>query len=89
VPFLSTRVQLAKSYLSDGLYSASNINTVLKEVISTDKNILDCSYATSTGTKVRLPIATVSKHPLYRIFTNYNSIRAQSRDSGKCIAASA
>jgi hypothetical protein len=89
VPFLSTGVRLAKSYLSDGLYSASNINAVLKEVIGTDKNILDCSYATSTGTKVGLPVATVSKHPLYRIFTNYNGVGARSRDSGKCTAAGA
>jgi hypothetical protein len=89
VPFLLTRVQLAKLYLLDSLYLASNINAVLKEVISTDKNILDCLYTTSTGTKVGLPIATVSKHPLYRIFTNYNSVRAQSQDSGKCTAASA
>jgi hypothetical protein len=89
VPFLLTRVWLAKLYLLDGLYLASNINTVLKEVIGTDKNILDCLYAMSTGTKVGLPVATVSKYPLYCIFTNYNGVGARSWDSGKCTAAGA
>jgi hypothetical protein len=89
VPFLSTGVRLAKSYLADGLYSASNIDAVLKEVIGTDGNISDCSYATSTGTKVGLPVATVSKHPLYRIFTNYNGVGTRSREGGKCTAAGA
>jgi hypothetical protein len=84
VPVLSRGVRLVKSYLADGLYSAENLEAVLKEVIGTDKGILDCSYATETGTKVGLPVATVSKHPLYRIFTNYNGVGKRSQDAGTC-----
>jgi hypothetical protein len=83
LPFLSKGVRLLASYFADGLYKADNIEAVLQEVIGTDKHILDCSYATATGTKVGLPVATVSKHPLYRMFTNYNGIGARSRAGGK------
>jgi hypothetical protein len=86
LPFLSKGVHLLASYFADGLYKADNIEAVLQEVIGTDKHILDCSYATATGTKVGLPVATVSKHPLYRIFTNYNGIGARSRAGGKFAA---
>jgi hypothetical protein len=89
VPFLSKGVRLAKSYWADGLYSADTIEALLKEVVGADKNILDYSYATATGTKVGLPVATVSKHPLYRIFTNYNGVGKRSREAGKCDSACA
>jgi hypothetical protein len=87
VPFLSKGVGLVKSYWKDGLYSSENIEAVLKEVIGADKNILDYSHATTTGTKVGLPVATVSNHPLYRIFTNYNGIGKRSQDAGECSSA--
>jgi hypothetical protein len=77
LPFLSKGIHLL------GLYRAGNIEAVLQEIIGTDKKILDCSYATATGTKVGLPVATVSKHPLFRIFTNYNGIGARSQKGGK------
>jgi hypothetical protein len=84
IPFISRTYELLASYFADGLYSAENIESTLKEVFGTDKSILDCSYATSTGTRIGLPVATVSNHPSYRIFTNYNGVRARDEDEGKC-----
>jgi hypothetical protein len=84
VPLLSKGVRLARSYWADGLYSAATIEAVLKEIVGADKTILDYSHATATGTKVGLPVATVSNHPMYRIFTNYNGIGKRSQDTGKC-----
>jgi hypothetical protein len=88
IPFLSRAFELSASYLHDGLYSADNIETVLKKAFGTDKHILDCSYATSTGTKVGLPLATVSRHPSYRIFTNYNGVGIRDKDQGTFLKAS-
>jgi hypothetical protein len=89
LPFVSKGIRLVASYFADGLYRAENIEAVLKDIIGADKNILDCSYATATGTKVGLPVATVSKHPLFRIFTNYNGVGARRRDAGERAPANA
>jgi len=70
------------SYLADGLYSPDNIEAALKEVFSADKSILDCSYATSIGTRIGLPVATVDQRPSVRIFTNYNGVGERSKDHG-------
>jgi hypothetical protein len=83
IPFISRAFELIVSYFTDGLYSAQNIESVLKEVFGIDKSILDCSYATSTGTKIGLPVATVSSHPSYRIFTNYNGVGIRDEDQGE------
>ena len=82
VPLLSRVCQFAISYWADGLYSAGKIESVLKETLGADKHLLDCSYATSTGTKVGLPVATVSRHPSYRILTNYNGVGVRDPDQG-------
>jgi hypothetical protein len=82
IPFLSRAFELAASYFADSLYSADHIESVLKEALGADKKLLDCSYATSTGTKVGLPVATVSRHPSYRIFTNYNGVGIRDGDKG-------
>lgn len=74
IPFLSRAFELTASYFADGLYSAEAIESVLKQALGANKNILDCSYASATGTKVGLPVATVSKHPSFRVFTNYNGV---------------
>ncbi|KAF2113714.1 hypothetical protein BDV96DRAFT_601192 [Lophiotrema nucula] len=73
IPVLSQIVRTILAYFTDGLYPASNINNALREWIQ-GKNLLDCSHATSTGTKVGLPVATVSELPSFRFFTNYNGV---------------
>jgi hypothetical protein len=82
IPLLSRAYELTASYLADGLYPAGAIESVLKEAFGADKNILDCSYATATGTKVGLPVATVSRYPSYRVFTNYNGVGKRDEDMG-------
>jgi hypothetical protein len=83
IPFVTQLLQFFASFCTDGQYSANSIEAVLKEILGME-SILDCSYATMTGTKVGLPAATVSRHPLYRIFTNYNGVGKKDADRGVC-----
>ncbi|KAF3028716.1 hypothetical protein E8E12_000182 [Didymella heteroderae] len=85
IPLLSRAIELSASYLADGLYSADNLEAVLKDALGADKTILDTSYATSTGTRVGLPVATVSDYPSYRVFTNYNGVGTRDTDSSRSI----
>ena len=85
VPLLSRAFELAASYLADGLYSAQNLEAVLKDALGADKHILDLSHATATGTRVGLPVATVSRHPSYRVFTNYNGVGKRAGDRGQFV----
>ena len=80
IPFLSRAFELTASYLTDGLYSADNLEAILKDALGADKHVLDTSYATSTDTRVGLPVATVSRHPSYRVFTNYNGVGTRDHD---------
>lgn len=82
IPFLSRAYELTASYLADGLYPAGAIESVLKETFGADRNILDCSYATATGTKIGVPVATVSRYPSYRVLTNYNGAGERDGDMG-------
>ena len=82
IPFLSRIHELLKTYLADGLYPAENIEAALKEVFGVDRSILDCSHATSIGTRVGLPVATI-REPLSCIFTNYNGVGSREQDQGK------
>ncbi|PVH90608.1 FabD/lysophospholipase-like protein [Periconia macrospinosa] len=84
IPLISRMVEIVLSYFTDGLYPAGNVDTVLKDWV-TNKSILDCSYATSTGTKIGLPVATVSNHPSYRFFTNYNGVGERDGDQEHAI----
>lgn len=83
IPFMSRTYKLLAFYSADGFYSDENIEFALKEVFGTDKSILDCSYATSTRTRIGLPVVTVSIHPSYRISTNYNGVGARDEDQGE------
>lgn len=83
IPFLSRLQELLGSYFTDGLYGAENIEAALKEVFGTEGSILDYSYATSTGTRIGLPVATVHERPSCRIFTNYNGVGTQERNQGE------
>jgi hypothetical protein len=74
IPFFSRALELTASCFADGLYSAKNLEAVVKNALGADKHILGTSYATSTGTRVGLPVATVSQLPSYRIFTNCNGV---------------
>jgi hypothetical protein len=81
IPFVTQSLQFLASFCTDGQYSSDNIEAVFKEIIGME-SILDCSHATMTGTKVGLPVATVSRHPLYRIFTNYNGVGEKDASRG-------
>jgi len=83
VPIPSRLFELAVTYITDGLYPAENIESILKEVFGTEKSILDCSYAASIGTKLGMLVATVSKHPICRIFANYTNTREMSDQQGE------
>lgn len=82
IPILSSMLELLISYWADGLYPAENIEAALKEVFGTDKSILDYSHATSTGTRIGLPVATIGE-PSRCIFTNYNGVGTRDQDQGK------
>ena len=83
IPFLSRAFELTASCLADGLYSAGNLEAVVKDALGADKHILEPSYATSTGTRVGLPVATVSRHPSYRVFTNHNGVGTRDYEMGE------
>lgn len=82
IPFLSRTYEILKSYLADGIYPAENIEAALKEVFGTDRSILDSSHATSIGTRVGLPVATI-RDPACCIFTNYNGVGSREEDQRK------
>ncbi|KIV98622.1 uncharacterized protein PV09_09590, partial [Verruconis gallopava] len=77
IPFLSSVQKAVLSYIRDSLYPAENIETPLKAIFGTDKSIIDCSYASLTGTKVGIPVATADERPSCKIFTNYNGANDQ------------
>ena len=74
------------SYFTDGLHPAKNIEAALKEVFGAEGSILDYSHATSMGTRIGLPVATVRERPSSRIFTNYNGIGSREQSQGECVA---
>ena len=78
IPFISRIQEIIISYLADGLYPAANIEAGLQEAYGKERSILDCSYATSIGAKIGLPVATVQERPSSRLFTNYNGIGKRS-----------
>jgi hypothetical protein len=79
-PYRPGAFKLTASYFADGLYSAETLDSVLKEALNAEKHILDVSYATATGTRVGLLVATVSRNPSYRVFTNYNEVGERGGD---------
>ena len=88
IPLLSRLRGLLESYLTDGLYAAGNIEAALKEVFGAQESILDYSYATKTGTRIGLPVATVHERPSCRVFTNYNGVGTQERNQGESVEGS-
>ena len=75
---------LLKAFWADSLYLAENIKAVLQAVFGKEKTILDYLHATSIGTWVGLPVATICKLSSC-IFTNYNSVRTWGLDQGKSL----
>lgn len=73
IPFLKRTLEFLMAYFADGLYPPENIEAALKQVFGT-KSVLNYSHATSTGTLVGLPAATVHDKPSCHIFTNYNGV---------------
>lgn len=88
IPLLSRLRELVGSYFTDGFYAAGNIEAALKEVFGMDESILDSSYATSIGTRIGLPVATVHERPSCRIFTNYNGVGTQEQNPGEFVEGS-
>ena len=84
IPILRRLLELIIPYLTDGLYPPKNIEAALKQVFGDDRGILDFSYATSTGTRIGLPVATVDDKPSRHIFTNYNGIGERKKGQGTC-----
>jgi hypothetical protein len=82
LPFLPRPLELLISYFADGLYPPENIEAALKQVFGTNRSILDYSHATTTGTRVGLPVATVDEKPSCRIFTNYNGVGERVKEQG-------
>ncbi|KAK1754174.1 patatin-like phospholipase-like protein [Echria macrotheca] len=74
-------LELFVSYFADGLYSSENIEATLKQAFGIARSILDVSHATSTGTRVGLPVATVEDKPSCKIFTNYNGVGERKGDN--------
>lgn len=83
IPYISHLQQLMVSYFTDGLYEANNIEAALKEVFGAQESILDYSHATSSGTGIGLPVATVEGKPFCRIFTNYNGVGVREQNKGE------
>lgn len=69
--------KLTIAYLTNSLYSVETLKAVLKDALRANKHILDLLHVIATGTKVSLPIAIVSKHLSYYVFTNYNRVGKQ------------
>lgn len=82
LPYLPYILELLVAYFTDGLYPAENIEAALKEVFGANRSILDYSLATTTGTLIGLPVATVDKTPSCRIFTNYNGAGVRIKQQG-------
>ncbi|CAK7238176.1 hypothetical protein SEUCBS140593_010402 [Sporothrix eucalyptigena] len=74
--------QLLASYFSDGLYRPEGIEAALREAFGAERNILDVSHATASGTRLGLPVATVQDKPSCRVFTNYNGVGDRSHGPG-------
>ena len=81
IPYVTKAYDYLISYISDGLYPTSNIENILQDIFTTTKTMIDCSYATSLGTKIGLPVAKISGEPSSIIFTNYNSSSQQGESS--------
>ena len=82
IPIFRNFVELMISYFADGLYAPGNIESALKQAFSEYKSILDVSYATTTGTRLGLPVATVDGSPSRRIFTSYNGVGERNEGQG-------
>jgi hypothetical protein len=82
LPLLLRFSELLVSYFTDGLYPRQNIEEALKQAFGTARGILDISQATTTGTRVGFPVATVDEKPSCRIFTNYNGTGKRNDDQG-------
>ncbi|KAH7111354.1 hypothetical protein B0J11DRAFT_598877 [Dendryphion nanum] len=85
LPFLPRILELLISYLADGIYPPKNIEAALKQVFGANRGFLDYSHATTTGTRVGLPVATVDEKPSCRIFTNYNGVGERIRKQDNVI----
>lgn len=84
VPLISYLQKLWLTYVNDGLYPEKDIAEALKAVFGETRSIIDCSYATATGTKIGIPVATVEDNPTCRLFTNDNG--GTGSGNGMCLS---
>ncbi|PNH39090.1 hypothetical protein VD0003_g10211 [Verticillium dahliae] len=78
-PQLAQLIDILLCLFADGLYSPTNIEEALRVAYHT-RGLLDVSHSSATGTHVGLPVATIDKKPLERIFTNYNGVGKRPRN---------
>jgi len=84
IPLISQTLDFIISYFTDCRYPADKLEAVLREALGSYQNILDCSKATETGTRVGLPVTTIRDTSIC-VFTNYNGVGTRPRDCGKVI----
>lgn len=82
LPVLLRILDFLVSFFADGRYAAENLEAALQETFGNDKSILDCSKATATGTRIRLPVTTIDDASTC-VFTNYNGVGVRPPDCGK------
>lgn len=80
-PCLPKALEFLISIFKDCLYPAGHIESALKEAFGTDKGLLEMSHATSYGTRVGIPVATL-RGPSLCLFTSYNGIGSRKSDLG-------
>ncbi|KAM9873298.1 hypothetical protein VDGL01_12624, partial [Verticillium dahliae] len=83
-PQLAQFIDILLCLFADGLYSPANIEEALRVTYHT-RGLLDVSHSSATGTHVGLPVATIDKKPLERIFTNYNGVCKRPRNQDYAI----
>jgi hypothetical protein len=69
--YIRWAVRLLMSLITDGIYPAQVLETVLQEVFG-NRRILDPSHATAVGTKIGITVSSMKPEPF--IFTNYNGV---------------
>jgi len=82
IPIISKLRAVISVLLRDSIYKAINLERVLKDIYGNGTKMGDFSYATLTGTKVGLPVATISE-PHTVLVTNYHQTDENAVGKGK------
>lgn len=82
IPMISPLVDFLVSFFADARYSADNLEAALQATFGRDRSILDCSRATTSGTRIGLPVTTIRDLSTC-VFTNYNGVGTRAPGCGK------